>query len=107
MEIEAEMIRKFMLKTFENFKMLETEILALKLLYARAQQWETPELVAAHAREMESELTVIRSSPQVKASIDQKFAPSIEMLNRAMDSKAVEDAATEFLKNWKPSGQGN
>jgi hypothetical protein len=106
MEIDAEKFRRLIVTLLENLRMMEIEALTLKMLFAGSQGWTT-ETFPAHVEEFEQAMAFGRNNEGIKATIDKKYKPALQAFNQAMDGKAMEEVASEFLKNWKPNMKPN
>jgi hypothetical protein len=101
MEIDKEKLKKFLAVTVSNFKMLETELLVYKTVFAAVG------LSFNITQPLNQALEQGRNSATVKQLMDTKYDGSLATLLEGLDQAASAQEVLEFLNSWKPSGPPN
>ena len=102
MEANKEKLRQLFVTATANFKMLETEILALRVVIASLQKMTGVE------GDVEPLVEMARKTPNVQAVMNAKYdAPLARCLEQFDKGAEINDKILEYLRSWKPQGPAN
>jgi hypothetical protein len=105
MEIDSEKLKQVILELMDQFKELEAEILALRVVIrSLSLQFNIPVDDSA----LESLLQSAKNNPLIQKMMFDKYdAPRAEFLSQFDKGAETSEKFAEFLRSWKPLGRAH
>jgi hypothetical protein len=103
MDIDSKKLKDAIVFMFDNYKNLETELLAYRFVVKCLQESGivTPDIPWDQALEK------ARREPLILAYLEGKYGPLVDDVLKAIDQAVSSQELAELLKKWTPSGLPN
>ena len=102
MEIERDKHRQIVKSLLENFKNVESELMAYRMVFLGLKMFDpsqTPYLDQAFQQALES--------PALRNKMNQKYDEALEKFLKQVDESLSSQELMRWLEDWKPEGSIN